>query len=189
MRVGCISITKGTNRERLDVCGHIWTLSWRMIVLRIKIFDIPAEGRRWKGQVGVLRMMNHWLWCNHSMGESGGRWGGSREVDKWSRTFKGPREFSWYLEGNAEPRRSRAISTTFRRQTGSCFIGCRECIRKSASNEEVLELVHVSEKKKLNQHCWSGKKRRESRHLGNELEKSIFNNLVIWASCYLSLPD
>lgn len=41
-----------------------------------------------------------------------------------------------------------------------------ECIRNSASNEEVLELVHVSKKEKLNQHCRSGNKRIEDRHLG-----------------------
>lgn len=119
MSVGYISITKETNRESLDVCGHIWTLSWRMIVLRIKILDIPAEGRRWKGAGGCSGNDESLVVVQSQHGRERREVGGSGDGDKWPRTFQGPREFSWNLEDDAEPRGRRAISTTLRRQPGS----------------------------------------------------------------------
>lgn len=190
MSIGYISITKETNRESLDVCGPIWTLSWRMIVLRIKILDIPAEGRRLKGAGGCSGNDESLVVVQAQQGRERREVGGSGDGNKWPGTFQGPREFSWNSEGAAEPRGRRAISTTLRTRKFSCTgVGGRGYIKTSASNEEVSELVCVSEKEKLNQPCRSRNKGREDRHLGKESEKSIFDNWVIWASWYLCLPD
>lgn len=115
-----------------------------------KIFDIPAEGRRWKG---------HGCWGNEELLAVVQSWHGreKREVGRgeWEpndgEPSKAPGSPVCIRKVSLSPGgRSGAISTTFRKQPGSSIALGGKWIRNSASHEEALELVHISEKEKQN---------------------------------------